>query len=323
MIVDCGIYDCGVRRAGTFTFEEAYEASKGPDTFVWLGLHEPTPGEFASVRSAFELHELAVEDALKAHQRPKLEVYDDTLFIVVKTARYVDSEEVVTLGELLLFAGANFVVAVRHGEASPLSETRRRVEKRPELLRCGPGAVLWAILDHVVDDYLPVLEGLEQDIDQVENDVFSSVKENPAERIYFLKRELMEFLRGVRPLRDPLERLAGGALALLSEDIRPYFRDVDDHLVRVVEQLEGDRDLLTSILQANLTQVSIRQNEDMRKISAWAAIVAVPTMIAGIYGMNFQHMPELKAVWGYPFALGLMAVVCGGLYAAFKRSGWL
>jgi magnesium transporter len=323
MIVDCGIYDGGVRRAGTFTFEEAYEASKSPDTFVWLGLYEPTAEEFASVKTAFELHELAVEDALKAHQRPKLEVYDDSIFLVLKTARYVDSEEVVTLGELLLFAGANFVVAVRHGEASPLVETRRRVEKRPELLRCGPGAVLWAILDHVVDDYLPVLEGLEHDIDQVENEVFSSGKENPAERIYFLKREVMEFLRGVSPLRDPLDRLASGKLTLLHEDIRPYFRDVNDHLVRVVEQLEGDRDLLTSVLQSNLTQVSILQNEDMRKISSWAAIFAVPTMIAGIYGMNFQHMPELKSPWGYPFALGLMLVVCSALYRAFKRSGWL
>jgi magnesium transporter len=323
VIVDCGIYDGGVRRAGTFTFEEAYEASRSPGTFVWLGLFEPTGEEFASVRSAFSLHELAVEDALKAHQRPKLEVYDDTLFIVVKTARYVDSDEVVALGELLLFVGRNFVVAVRHGEASPLVDTRRRVEKRPELLRCGPGAVLWAILDHVVDDYLPVLDGLEHDIDQVENEVFASGRENPAERIYFLKRELMEFLRGVRPLLDPLDRLARGSFELLHEDVRAYFRDVHDHLVRVVEQLEGDRDLLTSILQSNLTQLTVRQNEDMRKISAWAAIFAIPTMIAGIYGMNFQHMPELKAVWGYPFALGLMASVCAALWAAFKRSGWL
>ena len=311
MIVDCGIYDGGVRRAGHFTFEQAYEASKGSDTFVWLGLYEPTPEEFASVKTAFELHELAVEDALKAHQRPKLEVYDDTLFIVVKTARYVDSEEVVTLGELLLFVGRE----LRRRRPPRRSEPARRdaasaSRSVPSSSKCGPGAVLWAILDHVVDDYLPVLEGLEHDIDQVENEVFSPGKENPAERIYFLKREVMEFLRGVRPLRDPLDRLARGTLPLLHEDIRPYFRDVNDHLVRVVEQLEGDRDLLTSILQSNLTQVSIRQNEDMRKISSWAAIFAVPTMIAGIYGMNFQHMPELKSPWGYPFALGLMLVVC-------------
>ena len=264
-----------------------------------------------------------MEDALKAHQRPKLEVYDDTLFVVIKTARYGEREEAVTLGEILLFVGANFVVVVRHGEGSPLIETRKRVEKRPELLACGPGAVLWAIVDHVVDDYLPVLHGLERDIDEVEDAVFSPVADNPAERIYFLKRELMEFLRGVRPLLDPLDRLARGSFTLLHEDVRPYFRDVNDHLVRVVEQLEGDRDLLTSILQSNLTQLSIRQNEDMRKISAWAAILAVPTMIAGIYGMNFQHMPELKSIWGYPFALGLMLVVCGGLWKAFKKSGWL
>ncbi len=323
MIVDCGIYDEGVRRAGTFTFEEAYEASRDPRTFVWLGLYEPSEGEFASVRAAFGLHELAVEDALKAHQRPKIEVYDDMIFIVVKTARYVDHEEVVTLGELLLFVGDNFLVAVRHGEASPLVETRRRIEKKPELLKCGPGAVLWAILDHVVDDYLPVLDGLENDIDQVENQVFSPGEENPVERIYFLKREVMEFLRGARPLLDPLDRLARGTFEVIHADVHAYFRDVHDHLLRVVEQLEGDRDLLTSVLQANLSQVSVRQNEDMRKISSWAAIFAVPTMIAGIYGMNFQHMPELKSPWGYPFALGLMLTVCAALYRAFKRSGWL
>jgi magnesium transporter len=323
VIVDCGIYDNGVRRAGTHSFEQAFEASKAAGSFVWLGLYEPTPEEFASVRSAFELHELAVEDALKAHQRPKLEVYDDTLFLVVKTARYGDREEAVTLGEILLFVGENFVVTVRHGEASPLAETRKRIEKRPEMLVCGPATILWAIVDHVVDDYLPVLEGLEHDIDEVENEVFSPDKTNPAERIYFLKRELMEFLRGVSPLVDPLGQLARGTFKILHDDIRPYFRDVNDHLVRIVEELEGNRDLLTSILQSNLTQVSIRQNEDMRKISAWAAILAVPTMIAGIYGMNFQNMPELKAAWGYPFALGLMAVLCAGLYAAFKRSGWL
>ena len=219
------------------------------------------------MRSAFGLHELAVEDALKAHQRPKLEVYDDTLFVVVKTARYVDREEAVDARRDPPLRRGDFVVVVRHGEASPLVETRKRLEKRPELLACGPGAVLWAIVDHVVDDYLPVLHGLEHDIDEVEDAVFSPNEDNPAERIYFLKRELMEFLRGVRPLLDPLDRLARGTLALLHEDMRPYFRDVHDHLVRVVEQLEGDRDLLTSILQSNLTQVSIRQNEDMRKIS--------------------------------------------------------
>jgi magnesium transporter len=323
MIVDCAIYDAGVRRPGTFTFPEAFEASKVPGTFVWLGLHEPTAEEFAAVRSAFSLHELAVEDALKAHQRPKLEVYDDTLFLVLKTARYVDREEVVDLGEILLFVGATFLVAVRHGAASPLGETRKRVEKRPDLLRCGPGAVVWAIADQVVDDYLPVLDGLEGDIDEVEDSVFSPAEDNPGERIYFLKRELMEFLRGVSPLLDPLDRLARGSAPVLHEEVHPYFRDVHDHLLRVVEQLEVDRDLLTSILQSNLTQLSIRQNADMRKISSWAAILAVPTMIAGIYGMNFQFMPELKAPWGYPAALGLMLAVCIALYGAFKRSGWL
>ncbi len=323
MIIDCGIYDGGVRRPGSHSLEEAFEASKVAGTYVWLGLYDPAEEEFEKVRSAFKLHELAVEDALKAHQRPKLEAYDDTLFVVIKTARYGDREEAVTLGEILAFVGKNFVVVVRHGEGSPLVETRKSVEKRPELLAHGPAAVLWAILDHVVDDYLPVVDGLEKDIDEVESAVFSLSDENPAERIYFLKREVLEFLRGVRPLVDPLDALARGSFRILHDEVRPYFRDVEDHLIRIVEQLEGDRDLLTSILQSNLTQLSIRQNEDMRKISAWAAILAVPTMIAGIYGMNFQHMPELKVVWGYPFALGLMLVVCAVLWKTFKRTGWL
>jgi magnesium transporter len=323
VIVDCAIYDDGRRRAGEFSFAEAFAASSAPGAFVWLGLYEPTGEEFASVREAFHLHELAVEDAIKAHQRPKLEIYDDTAFVVLKTARYVDREEAVQLGEILLFVGENFVIAVRHGEASALAEVRRGIERKPELLKCGPGAVLWAIVDHVVDDYLPVLAGLEHDIDEVETEVFSEARTNPAERIYFLKREVLEFLRGVHPLLDPLERLARGRDEIVHEDIRPYFRDVHDHLLRVVEQLESTRDLLTSVLQANFAQISVRESEDMRRISAWAAIIAVPTMIAGIYGMNFEHMPEIRMRYGYFVVLGAMALVCLGLYRAFRRSGWL
>jgi magnesium transporter len=323
MIVDCGIYDGGVRRAGTFTFEEAFEASKSPSTFVWLGLHDPKAEELEAVRRGFRLHELAIEDARHAHQRPKVDAFGETLVVVAKPARYVDREEVVALGEVLVVLGPSFALTVRHGEASPLGDVRARLEERPDLLRLGPAAVLWAVLDHIVDGYAPVTEGLEHDVDEVEADVFSDPPGNPAERIYFLKREVLEFLRGCQPLQGPLDDLARGRFEVVPGDLRSYFGDVADHLRRTVEQLQEHRDLLTSVLQANLAQVGIRQNEDMRKISAWAAIFAVPTMIAGIYGMNFEHMPELKAAWGYPFALGLMAVLCAALYTAFKRSDWL
>jgi magnesium transporter len=330
MIIDCAVYQQGKRRPGTLALEEAYEAACEDDAFVWIGLYEPDEHEFDSVRREFNLHELAVEDAIKAHQRPKLEVYDDTLFVVLKTARYLEAEETVEFGEIMLFIGPQFVVAVRHKPASELRGVRKQIEDRPDLLRFGPGAVLYAIMDRVVDDYLPVIEGLDKDIQEVEREVFSQAGSNPAERIYMLKREVIEFHQSTAPLVEPLDRLARRPFDLLHQDIGEYFRDVEDHLLRVVERVAGFRDLLTSVLEANLTQVGVRQNEvamrqnaDMRKISAWVAIAAVPTMIAGIYGMNFDHMPELRWVVGYPLVLLVMAVACGGLYRAFKRNGWL
>ena len=275
------------------------------------------------MRLEFGLHELAVEDAIHAHQRPKLEVYGDTIFIVLKTARYVDEREVVEFGEILIFLGDGFIVTVRHGEATSLHEVRAGVEGDPERLKRGPGAVLHAIVDRVVDDYAPAIDGLQEDIEEVENDVFSPERNTSAERIYQLKREVLEFIRAAAPLVGPLDRLAAGRHDLIHPEVRDYFRDVNDHLVRVHEQLEGFRDLLTSVLSANLTQVSVRQNEDVRKISAWVAIIAVPTMIAGIYGMNFEHMPELGWSVGYPAVLLLMALACGTLFRGFKRAGWL
>ena len=275
------------------------------------------------MRREFELHELAVEDAIHAHQRPKLELYGDTVFIVLKTARYVDTDEVVEFGEILIFLGDGFIVTVRHGEATSLSELRKGVEEDPDRLRRGPGAVLHAIVDRVVDDYAPAIEGLREDVEEVENDVFSPERVSSAERIYKLKREVLEFTRAAAPLVGPLDRLAGGHHELIHPEVREYFRDVNDHLMRVHEQLDGFRELLTSVLTANLTQVSVRQNEDVRKISAVVAIIAVPTMIAGIYGMNFEHMPELKWQLGYPAVLAAMAAVCFALYRYFKRAGWL
>ena len=326
MIVDCAIYEEGQRREEDrrMTVTDVYKASQRTDgAFVWIGLHEPTEHEFDSLQREFELHELAVEDAIKAHQRPKLEVYGETLFAVLKTARYVDEEEVVEFGEISIFLGADFIITVRHGEASELHGVRRELEENIELLRCGPGAVLHAIVDRVVDDYQPALDGLEEDVDEVEREVFSTGRNNPAERIYKLKREVQEFNQATASLVDPVQRLANGAYELIPERVQAYFRDVYDHLVRVHQQLETSRDLLTGVLQANLTQVTVRQNEDVRKISAIVAILAVPTMIAGIYGMNFEHMPELTWTFGYPLVIGVMLTICAGLFAYFKRAGWL
>jgi magnesium transporter len=330
MIIDCAVYHDGDRRPGELALADAFEAASDDNAFVWIGLYEPDEHEFESVRREFNLHELAVEDAIKAHQRPKLEVYDDSLFVVLKTARYLEAEEVVEFGEIMLFLGPQFVVTVRHKPASELRGVRKQIESRPDLLRFGPSAVLYAIVDRVVDDYLPVIDGLDEDIKEVEKEVFSEAGSNPAERIYMLKREVIEFHQSTAPLTEPLDRLVRGQVPLLHQEMPEYFRDVQDHLLRIVEQVSGFRELLTSVLQANLTQVALLQNEvgmrlnaDMRKISAWVAIVAVPTMIAGIYGMNFDYMPELRWTGGYPGALLAMVVACGFLYRAFKRNGWL
>ena len=322
MIVDCAVYEGGRRKNGDLALEHAFEQVNGDNGFVWIGLLEPTADEFETVRREFGLHDLAVEDAIKAHQRPKLEVYGDALFVVLKTARYDDEQEVVVFGELLLFVAERFLITVRHG-GRDLHDVRDRLEADPELLRCGTGAILHAIVDRVVDDYGLAMEGLENDIEEVEEEVFSTSRRNRAERIYKLKREVLLFIRATAPLAEPTNRLALGHYDVIPNQIRPYFRDVNDHVVRIGEQLEGFRDLLTSVLEANLTQVGVSQNEDLRKISAWVAIAAVPTMIAAIYGMNFEHMPELEWTFGYPLVLAVMATVCGSLFRAFKRAGWL
>jgi magnesium transporter len=319
MIVDCAVYQAGER--SDIALEGAQEACLRDDAFVWIGLHEPTPEEFDAVSSEFALHELAVEDAIKAHQRPKLERYDDVSFLVLKTARYVEPDEI-EFGEILLFIGDSFVVSVRHGEAVPLAGVRAKVEGRPDLLRCGPMAVVHGILDEVVDAYAPVMDALDRDIEEVEEEVFSDNRHSPAQRIYELKREAIEFARAVTPLVEPVERMTTGTTRV-PEGLGTYFRDVLDHLIRLSQHVESSRELLNSVLQSNLAQVGVRQNEDMRKISAWVAIVAVPTMIAGIYGMNFEHMPELEWELGYPAVVAVMVTVCFGLWRYFKRVGWL
>lgn len=320
-IVDLAVYRDGQRE--DVPLDRAFEACRAEEGLVWIGLHEPSAEEFERVRAEFGLHELAVEDAIKGSQRPKLEVYDDTLFLVMKTARYVEPDDI-EFGELLLFIGEGFVVSVRHGSGSPLESVRKTLEQKPERLRQGQSSILHAILDRVVDDYTPVLQALDEDITEVEEMAFGEQNMRGATpRIYHLKRETIEFHRALAPLIEPLGRLADGRYPLIHDDVRPYFRDVYDHILRHIQQVDQFRELLTSILEANLTQVTVRQNEEMRRISAVAALIAVPTMVAGIYGMNFKNMPELGWDLGYPFAIFLMLGIVGGLYAYFKRIGWL
>ncbi len=323
MIVDCAVYQDGKRAAGDLELDDACEAAQEDGAFVWLGMHEPSAEEFDAVRREFGLHELAVEDAIKAHQRPKLELYDDTLLVVLRSVRYVDSDEVIETGEILLFVNRSFVISVRHGPGPDLPEARARLEASPKLLACGAGAVLYAVVDRVVDDYEPVAHDVEIDIEDVEEQVFKPGRANPAERIYKLEREVLEFHRAVAPLAAPLDRLARGQFELIDEELRTYLRDVQDHVLRVSARVDGFRELLSSALNANLSQVTVRQNEDMRKISAWIAILAVPTGVAAIYGMNFDHMPELHWRFGYPAVLLVIVLICLALYRQFKRAGWL
>jgi magnesium transporter len=322
MIVDCAHYQGGARQhEGPLELDQAATLCKGGDEFVWLGLYEPTAEELDRVGEMFGLHELALEDARNAHQRPKLEDYDESYFIVLRSARYDDAKEEVEFGEIHIFLGSGYAIVVRHGEASDLRGARRRLEDRPELLAEGPGAVAWAVVDKVVDDYMPVVDGIENDISEVEDDIFRGQGES-TQRIYFLKREVIEFHHAVYPLLVPLEMLERGAYPV-GENVRRYLRDVADHARRVNEQVNGQRELLTSVLEANLALLSVRQNEVVREISAWAAIIAVPTFIASVYGMNFEHIPGLDLRAGFLLALALMAVVCVVLYRFFKRIQWL
>jgi magnesium transporter len=323
MIVDCAVYKGGRRQAGDVSVAEASRACRQDGAFVWLGLFEPEADEFDAVTAEFGLHPLAVEDAINAHQRPKLEVYDETLLLVLKPVRYIDHDEVVEIGEIALFVNPEFLISVRHGRPSPLKEVRERLEREPELAVRGPGAVLYAIVDRIVDDYESVVEDLTVDIQEVEEQVFSQDRHSPAERIYYLEREVLGFRRAVQPLASPVERLATKPFDVVDPELQPYFRDVHDHLLRVAASLDQFRDLLSTALGANLTQISVRQSEDMRKITAWVAIAAVPTAVAAIYGMNFDHMPELRWEFGYPAVMLAILLVCLFLYRRFRRAGWL
>ena len=327
MIVDGGVYKAGRRVASPADVTALGAACRDAETVVWLGLYEPAAEDLAAVAREFGLHELAVEDAVKAHQRPKLERYGDTLFLVLRPARYEDETETVLFGELDVFVGPQFVVTVRHGEAPPLAGVRRALEGRPEVLARGPHAIVHAICDHVVDGYVPVVAGLENDIDEIEDDVFGG-RTGVSRRIYELTREVIAFQRATAPLGAMLGRLM--AEPGLDEEDRRYLRDVHDHALRVEEQADAFRALLQNILSVDLTletkalgEASHAQNEQVKAISAWAAILFAPTLVGTIYGMNFEHMPELDWRLGYPFALALMLLVSAVLYVAFKRRRWI
>ncbi|RRQ78691.1 magnesium and cobalt transport protein CorA [Streptomyces griseofuscus] len=333
VIVDCAIYRHGQRTEGPEDLSDALAEARAAGGFVWIGLYEPSEREFGLVTQEFGLHPLAVEDALKAHQRPKLEVYEDSLFVVLKPVAYEPESDTVSAGEIMVFVGDCFVVTVRHGEASPLAAVRHRLEEEPEMLHKGPTSVLYAIADAIVDRYLEVATELQTDLEEVEAEVFrpeGGGARNTASRIYGFKRQIVEFRRATGPLTVPLNRLAGtgplgsgSGVPFVHEDARPFFRDVGDHLARVNESVEGLDRLVSDVLSAHLAQTSVRQNDDMRKISAWAAMAAVPTMIAGIYGMNFDHMPELHWLWSYPVVILVMALLEVLLYRLFKRREWL
>jgi magnesium transporter len=327
MIVDRAVYRDGRRTAEPDDFAALHAACQQDGAIAWVGLYEPSSEEFSTLARDFELHELAVEDAVKAHQRPKLERYGETLFVVLRPARYVDETETVLFGEVSIFVGPHFVITVRHGDAPELGPVRGRLEARPELLRRGPLAIMYAIVDHVVDGYAPVVAGLENDIDEIQDEVFGG-SPTVSRRIYELSREVIDFQRATVPLPDILGRLIDEPQ--VREEEGRYLRDVQDHSIKVQDQAAGFRALLENILSVNLTletkalsEASHQQNEQVKRISAWAAILFAPTLVGTNYGMNFDHMPELHWYLGYPFALGLMLLIGATLYTLFKRSRWI
>jgi magnesium transporter len=323
VIVDCAIYHDGRREDVPGDISDALDAArKRGDSFLWIGLHEPTQDEFDLVSDELRLHPLAVEDAVQAHQRPKLERYDDSIFVVLKTVHYLESGSDIEVGEIMLFVGGDFIITVRHGPGNALAGVRGRLEADPKLLALGPSAVLYAVCDQVVDTYSAAAHEVEVDIIALERRVFHPGRHDVTEDIYALKREVLEFRAAEDPLIPALGEIVKGRVPLCA-DTTAYFRDVLDHLLRVDEAVDSHNELLTNVLSAHLALVSAQQNEDMRKISAWAAILAIPTMVAGVYGMNFDHMPELGWTFGYPLVIGFIVTACVTLYRRFKRSGWL
>jgi magnesium transporter len=326
VIVDQAIYRQG-QRLPCGDLSDALEELRGgddPHAFLWIGLKNPTDAEFELVNDELKLHPLAVEDAVKGNQRPKVELYDNTIFVVMKTLRYIEETSDIETGEVMLFVGDRFVVTVRRGEANPLAAVRHGLESNTDTLRHGEISVVYAVMDSIIDNYVSIDGELQKDLEEIEAAVFSGSTSASSTTIYRLKREVLEFRRAAVPLAAPLRMLHDGSRSPLPQkEVRLLFRDVADHLLRVIDHVESYDRLLTDILNAHLAQITVQQNSDMRKISAWVAIAAVPTMVAGVYGMNFENMPELRWQYGYFLVLAVMATACVGLYTAFRRSGWL
>ncbi len=329
-IIDNAVYVDGKRFADPASLEQTYELMASCRGMAWIGMFRPSPAEMKSLAAEFSLHELAVEDTIVAHQRPKMERYDDVLFTVLRPARYLDATETVEFGELHVFTGPDFVITIRHAETPGLSSTRTRLEADPVLLALGPEAVLYAILDQVVDDYEPVVAGLENDIDEIEDQLFAG-DPHVSRRIYQLSREVIQFQRAIHPLKEMLVRLeAGFEKYRVNVELQRHLRDVEDHVEQVTARADSFRQLLQNALTVDGTLTANRQNEasaaeneQMKKISSWAAILFAPSFVGSIYGMNFDVMPELHWAFGYPLALALMFSVGAAMYFVFKRKGWL
>src|SRR5215204_1735925 len=322
-VIDCAAY-CGGARVADLGIDQIRPALAHDDQCVWLGLYEPEQDVLRTVQQQFGLHDLAIEDAYNAHQRPKLELYEDSVFVVLRTAHMSTSSRHLEFGETHIFLGRNYLVTVRHGSLRSHIGVRQRCESTPHLLSKGPGYVLYAVMDFVVDQYLPVVQQIEEEVEDLEDVIFGMADTGDAtSRIYQLKRDLLSLRRAVTPLVEVCNRLMRFDLPHIPDDTRVYFRDVYDHIVRLNETIDAQRELLTSALEAHLSLMTVAQNEHMKRITAWAAMIAVPTMIAGVYGMNFEGMPELHWEYGYYFALVSMVLASLGLYVGFKRSRWL
>lgn len=320
-VVNCVAY-CDGRSVGNIQLDNISEVLKQPDRFIWIGLFEPTKEMLDRIQREFGLHELAIEDAHRAHQRPKLEAYGDSMFIVLRTVQMIDRR--IELGETHFFLGPNFIISIRHGSSLPYTSVRARCESTPQLLRKGPGFALYAVMDSIVDQYFPIIDYLEEEVETLEEKIFhEKYRRETTTKIYKLKRQLMSVKRSVSPLIDICNRLMRFDLKLIDEETRPYFRDIYDHAIRINEMVDNSRELLSAALEANLSMTSISQSEVSKRFAGWAAIIGIPTAIAGIYGMNFEYMPELHSKWGYPAVLVVIVGVCTFLYFRFKKSGWL
>lgn len=320
-IVNCAAYSEGLR-VPHVDIDNISEILQQADKFVWIGLHEPGTELLAKLQKQFGLHDLAIEDTHRAHQRPKIEAYGDTLFIVLRTVQM--HEKQIDLGETHFFVGRNFIITVRHGSSLAYTDVRTRCESTPQLLQKGPAFALYAVMDAIVDQYFPVIDALGEELESLEEKIFDETfRRETTAQIYHLKHQLLDVKRSVSPLIDICNRLMRFDLKLIEDETRPYFRDVYDHAIRINEMVDNSRDLLSTALEANLSLISISQNEVSKRFAGWAAIIGIPTMVAGVYGMNFKFMPELDWKLGYPIIMTITVGVCVGLYFRFKRSGWL